>query len=272
MIIGNPIAFRPLPFEDILERMQSLGYGAIELCSPDVEACKTDALRRELGERVRSFGLELVRYNTAAADYFTPLADPRDWPRILGGLKGDIDTAAALGVKQLLTWEGRPPEGASGVDIHGWVLDSTAELFREAIDYARQRRVRLSVEVHPFTLGIDLDFLVKLCDRLDSEYFSVTYDSCHFAVGLPNGYIEAIRALGRRIQHVHFSDSDKQSSELHFAPGKGCLDLPGIVKALKEIGFNGTCMLDLWLYPFPFEGARTGVPYVRRAMEDLGIG
>ncbi|MBI4552589.1 MAG: sugar phosphate isomerase/epimerase [Candidatus Latescibacteria bacterium] len=271
MLIGNPMMLRQLPIEDALERMKTLGYEGIEVCLPDIQACKTSVLKRQFNESVRSFGLTLIRYNTAAADYFTPLAHPDDWPRVLEGLKQDIDTAAALGVPHLLAWEGRPPPGASREEIHGWALDATTRLFQDAIPYARQHGVHLSVEVHPFTMGIDTAFLVTLCDRLDPEWFSVTYDCCHFGVGLPEGYIEAVHALGRRIQHIHFSDSDRHSSELHFAPGAGCLDLPGIVRALKAIGFHGTCMLDLWLYPFPIEGSRIGVPYLRRVMDELGI-
>jgi len=90
-------------------------------------------------------------------------------------------------------------------------------------------------------------------------------------VGLPNGYIDAIGRLGRRIHHVHFSDSDQVSSEVHYAPGTGCLDLPGIVAALKESGFRGTMMLDLWLYPFPEEESRVGVPYVAKVVRTLGL-
>ena len=121
------------------------------------------------------------------------------------------------------------------------------------------------------TLGIDLDFMIKLCDSLDSKYFGVTYDCCHFAIGLPDGYIDAILKLGKRIKHLHFSDSDKKSSELHFPPGKGCLDLPGIVKALKQVNFKGTAMLDVWLYPMPEEGSRIGIPYLHKVMKNLGI-
>ena len=58
---------------------------------------------------------------------------------------------------------------------------------------------------------------------------------------------------------------------MHYAPGTGCLDLPGIVAALKEIGFRGTMMLDLWLYPFPEDGSRIGVPYVAEVVRKLGL-
>ena len=108
-----------------------------------------------------------------------------------------------------------------------------------------------------------------LCDRLDPEYFGVTYDCSHFAVGLPDGYIDAILTLGSRIKHLHFCDGDKCSSEVHFPPGKGCLDLQGIVDALKRVRFNGTFMADMWLYPLPEEAARISVPYMRRIIEQL---
>ena len=90
-------------------------------------------------------------------------------------------------------------------------------------------------------------------------------------MGLPDGYLGAIARLGKRIGHVHFYDSDKISSELHFPPGTGCLDLQGIEQALKEVGFDGTMMLDLWLYPLPEYGTEIGVPYVRDVIQRLGL-
>jgi sugar phosphate isomerase/epimerase len=228
-------------------------------------------LRRRLAEHVASLGLKLIRLNAADPDYFKVLNSPADVPAVLAGLEADIDAAAELGMSQLLTYEGRRPANCGREEIYGWVLDETQNLFEQALGYGRTKSVSLSIEVHPFTLGIDLDWLVALCDRLDSPNFGVVYDCCHFGVGLPRGYIGAIGRLGRRIHHVHFSDSDQVSSELHYAPGTGCLDLSGIVAALKEIGFRGSMMLDLWLDPLPEEGSRIGVPYVAEVARKLGL-
>jgi sugar phosphate isomerase/epimerase len=263
--------FHHYPVEQALRLAASFGYRQLEIWPPQIADCRTDALRRQFADYAASLGLSLVRLNAAAADYFGPLKSRRGSRAIVAGLKRDIDIAHCLGMKQLLTWEGRRPEGAKPGDIHGWILKETTKIFREVVDYGKTKRVSLSVEVHPFTLGIDLDFLVALCDGVGSEAFSVTYDCCHFGVGLPDDYIEAIVKLGSRIQHVHFSDSDKVSSELHFAVGKGCLDLDGIVAALKQIKFKGTMMLDLWLYPFPEGGTKISLPYVSKAMETLGL-
>ena len=272
MLIGNPMVFRQLPLEMALAKAASAGYEAFELWPPQIAECRTPELRRQLADHVRSLGVELLRLNCADRDYYQSLSSSNDVSGALSGLCADIDMAADLGMTQLLTWEGRQSDAYTEKDVQGWVLEATIDLFRKACAYGREKNVSLTVEVHPFTLGINVDWLIRLCDGVDDPNFSVTYDCCHFAVGLPDGYVPAIKHLGKRIGHVHFSDSDKQSSELHFAPGTGCLDLDGIVEALIEIGFQGTMMLDLWLYPLPEHGARIGVPYVREVMKRLGGG
>ena len=272
MLIGNPMVFRQLPLEMALAKAAAAGYDAFELWPPQLTECSTPELRRQLAARIRDFNVQLIRLNCADRDYFQSLNSPHDVSAALTGLRTDIDMAADMGMTQLLSWEGRKGIAHSDQDAQGWVLDATVDLFQQACAYGREKNVSLTVEVHPFTLGIDIDWLVRLCDAVDDPDFSVTYDCCHFAVGLPDDYIEAIRKLGKRIGHLHFSDSDKQSSELHFAPGTGCLDLDGIVAALVEVGFSGTVMLDLWLYPLPERGAEIGVPYVRQVIEKLGVG
>ena len=94
-------------------------------------------------------------------------------------------------------------------------------------------------------------------------------DPCHFGVGSPDSYLAAIGKPGSRIKCVHFSDSDKISSELHFPPGKGCLDLDGILNELKGIDFRGSWMVDYWLYPLPEEAARSGLAFLREALKDF---
>jgi sugar phosphate isomerase/epimerase len=106
---------------------------------------------------------------------------------------------------------------------------------------------------------------------VDSKYFGVLYDSCHFGVGKPKGYIEAIKVLGKRIKHIHFSDSDQRTSELHYPPGKGKLDLDGIVTAFVETGYSGTISLDTFGYPLQNEAARIGLPVLKKAIKKLGF-
>ncbi len=263
-VIGEPMIFRQLPLELALKKMKELGYDALELWAPQIAECRTNSLRAQL----RSFcedrlGLPMIRLNAADAPYFFPFEHQGDFQKILPGLLQEVDVTAALGMPHLLTWEGRIPAGVSRQDRFGWILSDTTEMFKRATDYGHWKNVQISVEVHPFTLGIDTEWLLALFEKVGDDTFGLTYDCCHYGVGQPNSYIAAIEQLGSHIKHIHFCDSDNTSSELHFAPGTGCLDLEGVITAFKKIDFAGTLMQDLWLYPFPEEGSQAGLTYIR---------
>jgi sugar phosphate isomerase/epimerase len=115
------------------------------------------------------------------------------------------------------------------------------------------------------------NFLIALCDALPSEYFGVTFDFCHYGVGRPHDYVQAVGKLGHRIRHIHFSDSDLESSELHFAPGSGSMDIDALVGAFCDIGYRGSLALDLYGNPTPIAAARDCAPIVAAALDRLNI-
>lgn len=280
MILANPMVFRQLPLEDALSKTRELGFRAVELWPPQLSAVSTPALRRRLADYLSTIELQPIRLNCAdpeyfrrwtadysfdsILDYFKVWTEDYSFDSILDGLRRDIDFAHDLGMTQVLTWEGRPPAGLTREQKDGPLLDAATELFTKALAHARERNISLSLEIHPFTIGIDLAWTLTLCERLNANDFGVTYDCCHFAVGLPRSYIAAIKQLGRWIKHVHFSDSDLVTSEVHYAPTTGHLDLLGIIDALREIKFSGTTMLDLWLDPLPEQGARLGMAFLEK--------
>lgn len=265
-IIGNPLGYFHYSVEQALTVMADLGYDQIEICHAQIQDYKTADLRRQLAQYIETLGMRLVGSNVADAAYFQALGSDQDVKIAAAGLKHDLDLADDLGAQYLSTFEGRVPAGASSQDIFGQVLDKTVNLFKQVTKYAADKGIDVLVEVHPFTLGINVDFATQLCDRVNMDSFGITYDSCHFAVGLPTGYIKPIDLFAHRIKCVHFSDSDKISSELHFAPETGCLDLDGIWQALKRIHYQGPWMLDLYLYPMPEYGSQIGLNYMRKGL------
>ena len=265
-IIANPMSFTQLSLEVAIRKVLDLGYDQVELWYRDLEPYGTRARRQHLRDFVELMGSRIVGLNAADAPYFQSLGEATDVESAIAGLTSDITTAAEFGADYVCTYEGRVPAGATPGQIHGPVFEATCTVFKQACEQGARRDVSILVEVHPFTLGTDIDWLCRLCDAIDTGPFGVVYDPCHFAVALPDGYIGAIRTLDSRIKAVHFSDSDKRTSELHFPPGKGCLDLDGILDALRQVGFNGSWMVDHWLYPLPEEAARTGLAYLRDAL------
>ncbi len=69
MLIGNPMIFRDWPLEEALRKMAALGYDALELWPPQLAACRTDALRRQLAAHCAGLGLPLVRLSSSVQGF-----------------------------------------------------------------------------------------------------------------------------------------------------------------------------------------------------------
>ncbi|HEY1381883.1 MAG TPA: sugar phosphate isomerase/epimerase [Gemmataceae bacterium] len=59
---------------------------------------------------------------------------------------------------------------------------------------------------------------------------------------------EQIRMMGKRNFGLHLKDFDDKKKE-EVIVGRGMLDVPGVVKALKDVGFQGYCNLEYELNP-----------------------
>ena len=268
-ICGNSITFEDYPLEEACQRLAATGCNAVEMWKQHLAACKTPTLMEHFREFAAELGLELWGLNVVGADYFAPFGSGKNYDRTLAGLKEDVDYAIELGVQDVMVWEGvRPEDDRPDADL----LAVLVSLFGEAIDYARPKGVRFTAEPHPFTLGMDNQFMKGLCDVLDRACFGVLFDFCHYGVGQPKTVVKAIYDLGTRIEHLHYSDTDGVTSELHFPPGKGVLDLAAMNQALANIGFAGTSTLDLYGYPVPESAYRWGLPRYREALMAIGLG
>ncbi len=269
---GNSIAFEDYSLEQALALMREAGFTGVEMWKPHLRRCRTAALRERFRDQARELGLALGGLNAVGEAYFQPFGGDREREETLRGLCGDIDYALSLGVRDVLIWEGVKPSGLNSEAVRERLLPPLLELFRSVLRYAEPRGARLLIEPHPFTVGMDDRLLISLFDQLDSECFGITYDFCHYGVGRPDDYIQAVSKLGRRIRHIHFADSDQRSSELHFAPGDGCMDLAGLLAAFQKIPYDGTITLDLYGNPMPIAAAQRGIPRLREACQRLGIG
>lgn len=268
---GSTITLEDYPAEEALRLFRSAGFDSLELWKHHLKRAKTAELQGRFAQVAREMGITMGGFNAVGENYFQPFGTDREFAATIEGVKADTNIALALGSRDVLLWEGRAPEGTSEAEWLGRLLPRLIELFQEIVAYAKPLGARILVEPHPFTVGMSDPFLIGLCDAFDPAAFGVTYDFCHYGVGRRYDYIQAIRKLGHRIGHLHFSDSDQQSSELHFPPGQGCLDLSGILTALKETGFQGTATLDLYGYPLPIQALVPSAARMREACDFLGI-
>jgi sugar phosphate isomerase/epimerase len=268
---GSSITLEDYTLEEALRIFRDAGCTSIEMWKHHLKRCKTEELRKKFVAYATGMGLSMGGLNVVGEDYFQPFGSDAQFQETLDGLKADTDFALSLGTKDVLIWEGRAPEGTTESYWIERCLPRLVELFQEAIAYGAPRGARLLVEPHPFTVGMSDKLLVKLCDSLNSTHFGITFDFCHYGVGRPTDYVDAVGVLGPRILNIHFSDSDQVTSELHFPPDTGRLKINALLEAFKEIHYSGAIALDLYGYPLPVQALPAAVATLREACDFLEL-
>jgi sugar phosphate isomerase/epimerase len=268
---GSSITLEDYPLEEALGLFRNAGFNVLEMWRHHLKRCRTDELREKFVAYARGLGISMGGLNVVGEDYYQPFGTDQQREQTLEGLMADASFAFSLGTRDVLIWEGRAPSGTTESHWVNQLLPRLIELLRAAIAAVKPMGMRFLVEPHPYTVGMSDPFLIKLCDALGPEHFGVTFDFCHYGVGRPNDYLDAIPRLGHRIRNIHFSDSDQKTSELHFPPGFGRLRIQEMLEAFRDIHFDGTVALDLYGYPMPVQALPACALRLRDACEFLRL-
>jgi D-psicose/D-tagatose/L-ribulose 3-epimerase len=151
-----------------------------------------------------------------------------------------IETASALGAKllggPLYAPIGYLPDHRPTKDEWSWAVDA----FQSICDVLDSCNVTISIE----PVNRSETFFVRtareassLCDAIGHPRFGVTIDTFHANIE-ERDIPEALTSIGPRLTHIHASENDRGLL------GKGHVDFPGIVAALKKIGYNGYLMIE----------------------------
>jgi len=151
-----------------------------------------------------------------------------------------IETCSALGAKllggPLYAPIGYLPDHRPTKDEWSWAVDA----LRSVCDVLDSCDVTISIE----PVNRSETFFVRtareassLCDAIGHPRFGVTIDTFHANIE-ERGIPEALTSIGPHLKHIHASENDRGLL------GKGHVDFPGIVAALKEIGYNGYLMIE----------------------------
>lgn len=99
----------------------------------------------------------------------------------------------------------------------------------------------------------------------DKAQFTFDFKQCR-RTGIP--YEEMIDAMRGAIRHVHISDSDAEHDCL--MPGAGQEDLVSTLRLLKDAGFDGAVIIELYRHNFDkIEELSQGVEVLRHAISQI---
>ncbi|MDX2140941.1 MAG: sugar phosphate isomerase/epimerase family protein [Chloroflexota bacterium] len=137
-----------------------------------------------------------------------------------------------------------------------------ADRWKPILDVFAAEGVRYALEAHPGEIAYDIYTAERTLDALGGHTaFGFNYDPSHFIHQLFDA-VNFIDRFPQRIFHVHVKDSKVRlngfssilGSHLQFgdprrgwdfvSPGRGDMDMEGIIRALNRIGYNGPLSVE----------------------------
>ncbi len=159
--------------------------------------------------------------------------------------------------------------------------EENAEMYMELLPFAKEHNIRIATEnmfnwyenaeYSSFAAcGTPESFNAHL-DAINDESFVACLDIGHAEMkGSNTNAVEMIKALGNRLKALHIHDNDKHH-DVHYLPFEMKIDFVPIIKALKEIGYDGYFTLEAsyYLEKLPPEKFNEGVVNLYKAAKRL---
>jgi inosose dehydratase len=243
----------PVPFERVLDEIAQAGYEGTELASnaPRDASLLRDQLRRR--------GLRLAGAYLALDFFTSPLDGELERAGLLARLLQEV------GARVLVAGLAAHPQRMVSAGGSRQPSTTTAQYQQVAIglervgERCRQENVVLAFHNHAGTLIETPEELDELCRRADPALVRLCLDVGHLVVG-GGDPVQAIQRYGQRLAHLHIKDVDPHALErlrsgqggflnglrwrIFCELGSGCLDLAGVVAALRQQGFEGWVVLE----------------------------
>ncbi len=235
----------PVGTEEGIRKTKEIGFDTIDIFADPLEIDVRE--KKLIIDTCREVELPIVSVCCVAlgiADFNAPVRDFH-----VDRCEAYLDMCYEFGARNLLLVLGEyvwQQEVIRPEDQWKWAVENVHYLG----DYAESLGLEIAIELEPFRLSLvnDLKKMKKFLDDVGHKAVKANLDISHLA--LASVKAEEIHTLKGRIAHVHFSDCDgKVHGDL--PPGRGVVDFPPYLRALKEVGFDGTVSIELEYSPEP---------------------
>lgn len=152
-----------------------------------------------------------------------------------------IENAHLLGCERIVYH----PDMPLGFDTDGpQIYESNLETAKFLLPYAEKHNVTLCIENMPFVAAqfSRVHKMAKLVEEVNHPLFKMCFDTGHSAV-FDDDCGESVRMIGKNLAALHVHDNDGTADQ-HRLPYLGVINWDGFLKALGEIGFDGTLSFE----------------------------
>jgi sugar phosphate isomerase/epimerase len=275
-------AYMHYSIEDTIERIAAHGYAGIEVLADVPHAWPAGLLeerKQSIRDHLKRRRLTISNVNAfmmnAVADprqpYWHPgWTDPDPHYRAIRRehTKRALRLAAEIGAPHITT-----EPGGHLTPQQTW--DTAAGIFYDelmpCVEVAEDFHVGLLIEPEPGLLIERFDEYLAFMERIGSRQVGLNFDIGHaYCVGEdPQDWIAK---MAPHTRHYHFEDIAASRVHRHLIPGRGAIDFPATLRAIKETGYDGWITVEL--YPYienPDDAAREARQYLLQVMDEQGI-
>jgi sugar phosphate isomerase/epimerase len=314
MYFGTPVW--PLkwdyPYDGTIQRIHELGFKGVELIGWDVKAMKdyyTKDTVAALRKQVADLGMVISNFNHTPSDLTS--GDPKASSQALDGFKLAVDIAKDIGALNMTSVACYPfawtdghlgtPEMIKHIrhipEVQVWTIDNFemnqdfganyeqyVRNIKTCAQYAGAAGLKLLIEPHPYRYVNSASSMLRLIEHVGESNLGMNFDPSHL---FPSGDMPQVTVMmiGKQLGHTHFSDNDTFTN-VHWRPGKGKIDWYAVMKALRDIGYDGVISLELEDVPgavTPDAATATGsanpmevelklsIDYIKGICQSLGI-
>ncbi len=181
----------------------------------------------------------------------------------------------ACGGKYLQVTDSRPKRAVTSEDYR-----SLGKLITEIGKRTADLGIPLGYHNHMHSLGERPDEVDRILDAADPKYVHFELDIAHYRMG-GGKPADAIRKYAERLLFLHIKDletpvpgatGDPSRSYRFVELGRGVVDLPACFAALKDVSFDGWCIVELDSVPDKARTPKESALVSKRYIEDkLGL-
>ena len=228
-------AERPLPFDQVLDRVAELGFDGLEYAAlaphPDADEARRAGFADAFADRGLAVSAVVADFGTEG---FLTVAEPSAY---LAALDRNLELCRALGTRLLVVNTVDPPETPYEVGLP-LARERLVETWHEAARRATDAGVTLAWEFEPCWAFNEPEQVIEIAHELAGPGFGVLYDTAHAHVvsevgarqvaggPLAGGQGELLRRLDGTIVHVHLLDSDGSLHESEDSTERTTVHLP----------------------------------------------
>ena len=236
MLVGSMNDARA-SLEQELRRIADAAFDFVDLTLEPPGSWPADGA--SIGALLADLGLSAVGHTAPYLPHASPFPELRR--EALAVFRAAFETFAGAGIT-LVTMHPNPVPGVSLEEARKRNAESIAELAADA----RASGVQLMVENlgRSFTHPGDL---APIFDAAPDVRFHLDVGHAHMwrGPGEPNRTASLLAAFGEQLAHVHVHDN-VGGHDLHLPLGVGTVDWPGVVRALKGAGWDGTVTVEVF--------------------------